>query len=100
MRQRPFRLPGIGRRHGDFDAADAEADLGADFQELEADCAAGCRREPGVGEADAPERAEQHIRHRGEPQPELVGAHRRRRRAVGQEVELAFLDPVPSPARH
>ena len=38
--------------------------------------------------------AEQHISHRGEPQAELVGAHAVRRRAVGEQVELALLDAV------
>ena len=31
---------------------------------------------------------------RGEPEPELVGAHCRGRGAVGEQVALAFLDPV------
>ena len=50
--------------------------------------------ELGVGEADAPERAEQNVGERGEPEPQLVGAHGRRRGAVGEQVALAFLDPV------
>jgi hypothetical protein len=47
---------GTGRGHGDADAPDAEADLGADFQELQADRAAGGAGEPGVGEAEAAQR--------------------------------------------
>ena len=45
-------------------------------------------------EADATQGAEQHIGHRGEPQAELVGPHGGGRGAVGEEVELAFLDAV------
>ena len=30
----------------------------------------------------------------GKPQPQLIGAHGRRRGAVGKQVGLAFLDPV------
>ena len=45
-------------------------------------------------QADPAQRAEQHIGHRGEPQAQLVGAHGGRRGAVGEQVELAFLDAV------
>ena len=44
--------------------------------------------------ADAAQGAEQDVGHRGEPQPQLIGAHRRRRGAVGEQVDLAFLDAV------
>ena len=45
-------------------------------------------------QADAAQRFEQHVGEGGEPQPELVGAHGRRRRAIGEQVELLLLDPV------
>ena len=45
-------------------------------------------------EADAAQGADQDIGHRGEPQAQLVGAHRRGRGAVGEQVELALLDAV------
>jgi hypothetical protein len=38
--------------------------------------------------------ADQHISHRREPQPQLVAAHRLGQGAVGEQVELAFLDAV------
>src|ERR1700731_5282528 len=38
--------------------------------------------------------ADQYIGHRSEPQSQLVGAHRLGRGAVGEQVELAFLDAV------
>ena len=50
--------------------------------------------EQGVGKADPAERAEHDIGHGGEPEAELVGAHGGGRGAVGEQVELAFLDPV------
>jgi hypothetical protein len=50
-----------GRRHGDLDPADAEADLGADLQKLEPDGAAGGGGELGVAEPDPAQRIEQHI---------------------------------------
>ena len=56
--------------------------------------AAGGLGELGVGEADAAQRAEQHIGHGGEPQPQLVGAHGGGRGAVGEQIELALLDAV------
>ena len=43
---------------------------------------------------DTPQRAEQHIGHRSEPQPQLVGPHGLSRGTVSVEVELALLDPV------
>src|SRR5260370_16366568 len=80
--------------HGDLDAADGDADQRADLEEFEADRAAG-----GIGElcrleAEAAQSFEQHISHRGEPQAKLVGPHGGGRRAVGEEIELAFLDAV------
>ena len=50
--------------------------------------------ELGVAQADAAQRLEQHVGHRGEPQPQLVGAHGRGRGAIGEQVELLLLDPV------
>ena len=51
-----FELVGIGagRGHGDLDAADRDADLRSDLQELETDGAAGRGSKPGVSESDAP----------------------------------------------
>ena len=56
--------------------------------------AAGGIGEPGVGKADAPQRANQHIGEGGKPQAQLVGAHGASRGTVGIEVQLALLDPV------
>ena len=64
------------------------------FNSLKRDRATGGFGELGVLEGDAAQRAQQHIGHRGEPQPQLVGAHRLGRGTVGIEVELAFLDAV------
>ena len=50
--------------------------------------------ELGAGEADAAQRRDEHVGHRGEPQPQLVGAHGGGAGAIGEEVELAFLDAV------
>ena len=90
----PFVGPRTGRGEGHFDAAHADLDQRADLQELQADRAAGGLGELGVGEADAAQRAEQDVGHRGEPQAQLVGPHGRRRGAVGEQIGLAFLDAV------
>src|SRR5712675_1283530 len=90
----PVALPRMAGGHGDFDAADGDADQGADLEELEADRAAGGVGQPGRLEADAAHGLEQHIGHRGEPQAKLIGAHGGRRGAVCEEIELAFLDAV------
>ncbi len=89
-----FVLPGTGRGHGEFDSPDTNPDQGADFQQLQPDGGAGGMRELGVGKADAAQRAEQHVGHRGEPQAQLVGAHGIGGGAVGEQIELAFLDAV------
>lgn len=47
-----------------------------------------------VGEADAAQRGEEHVGHRGAPEAALVRPHGLRTRPVGEEVEPARLDPV------
>ena len=81
------------------DTPETAGGLGADLEQLEANGAAGGLGEPGVGETDPAERAEQDIGQGGEPAAELVGAHGGGRGAVGEQVELAFLDPVSPSCR-
>src|SRR5260370_35481 len=90
----PVALQGVAGGHGDLDAADGDADQRADLEELEADRAAGGMGELCRLEAEAAHSFEEHISHRGEPQAKLVGRHGGGRRAVGEEIELAFLDAV------
>ena len=52
-----------GRRHGDLDAADADANQRADLEELEPDGAASRLREVGIVEADAAQGAHQDVSH-------------------------------------
>ena len=56
-----------GRRHGDLDAADADANQRADLEELEPDGAASRLREVGIVEADAAQGAHQDVSHRVKP---------------------------------
>ena len=56
-----------GRRHGDFDAADADANQRTDLEELEPDGAASRLREVGIVEADAAQGAHQDVSHRVKP---------------------------------
>ena len=70
-------LIGKGSGHGQLDAAHASAHQRPDLQELEADGTARGAGELGVLEADAAQGADQDVGHRGEPQPQLVGAYRR-----------------------
>src|SRR5271155_4926356 len=90
----PFVSVGTGRGEGELDAPRADADEGGELEELEPDRAARGLGELRVREADAPERADENIGERGEPEPELVGAHGCGRGSVGEQVALAFLDPV------
>jgi hypothetical protein len=66
--------------------------MGADLQELEPDRAAGGGGELSVAQTDPAQRLEQHIGKGRQPQPELIGAHGRGRRAIGEQVELLLLD--------
>ena len=54
-------LIGVARGHGEFDATYAGANQRPDFQELQADHAAGRFGELGVLQSQAAQRAEQHI---------------------------------------
>jgi len=45
-------------------------------------------------EADAAQGAQENVGEGSKPPPQLIGAHGRRRGAVGEQVGLAFLDPV------
>lgn len=44
-----------------------------------------------MGKTEATQGADQDIRKRGEPQPQLIGAHGVGTGTIGVEVELAFL---------
>ena len=92
--QAPFVGVGTSRGERELDASRADADEAGELEKLEPDRAAGGLGELGVGKADSPDRADENIGERGEPQPQLVGAHRGGRGPVGEQVALAFLDPV------
>ena len=85
-----FGLVCESRGHGELDATHAGAHKRADLEQLEADGAAGGAGELSMSQADAAQGAQQHIGHRGKPQPQLVGAHRFGRGAIGVKVELAL----------
>jgi hypothetical protein len=78
----PFVGVGMGRGEGEFDPAHADADEAGELEEFEADRAACGVGELGMRETDAPDRADQNIGERGEPQPQLIGAHGGGRGAV------------------
>src|SRR5579871_4271414 len=80
----PVALPWMSGGHGDLDAADGDANQGADLEELEADGTAGGVGQLGRLEAEAAQSVEQHIGNRGEPQAELIGPHGGRRGPVGE----------------
>ena len=57
----------------ELDPPQDDGDSGVDLEEFQAQTAAGGNGEPRMGEADAPQGAEQHIGHCGELQAGLVG---------------------------
>ena len=85
---------GAGGGERELHAPYRDGDTRADLEKLLADRAAGGFRKLCASEPDATERAHQHIGKRREPEPQLVRAHCRCGRAVGEHVDLAFLDAV------
>jgi hypothetical protein len=81
-------------RQREPDLPDGEADARADFQERQSNRLALRVRQGRADERESPERVEQEIRDRRAVQPELVRAHRRRARPIGEEHELLLLDPI------
>jgi len=71
----------------DLDPSHADPDQGPQFQQLQPNCPAGGPGELRASQADAAQRTEQDIVRRGEPRPQLVGLHRRRRGAVREQRE-------------
>jgi hypothetical protein len=92
--ERTLALIGIGFGHARQSAADADGDQGADLEQLVADGASGCRGELGVAKAEPTKRLDRVLGKRGEPEPELMGFHGGGRGAIGEQIELHFLDPV------
>lgn len=80
--------------NGYLDAPHGDADPGADLAQFQARAPACGDGQFGVAEADAAQRVQQHTGHGREPQAQLVGPHRARRRTVSERIETAFLDPV------
>src|SRR6266478_6251420 len=85
---------GKGRCHREFDPADADANLGANFEQLQADGAACGVGEASRGQGDAAQRVDKNIGHGGQPKPQLVGAHGAGGGSVGEQIELTFLDAI------
>jgi hypothetical protein len=94
MSENKLVLVRAGRGHRDLDAAHADPHQHADLEQLEADGAAGRAGELRVLESKTPQCADEHISQCSKPQPQLIGAHRGGRGAVGKQIELAFLDAV------
>ena len=94
MRGRKCSLVGTAGRHGEFDAANADGDERADLEQLAADGAAAGLGQVGRLQGDAAQAIKQHISHRGEPQPQLIGLHGGRGGAVGEHIHLTFFDAV------
>src|SRR5271163_1002060 len=98
VQRRPSRRVSVwvgkGRCHREQDSPDAGLHERADLEQLQANRATGRVGEARVDQADAPERAHQHVGERSEPEAQLIGAHRVRGCPVGEQVELTFLDAV------
>src|SRR5271169_4935125 len=71
-----------------------ETRTSADLEQLETDGGAVGLGELRVLEGDAAQGAEENVGEGGEPPTQLIAAHGRRRGAVGEQIELAFLDAV------
>jgi len=92
----PAELPLVGTAgsHGDLDAADRGGDLGADLEQFESDGTDGGAGQAGGLQRSAAQALHQHIGERGHQEPELIGAEGAGGGAIGEQVELLFLDAV------
>src|SRR5882757_7317083 len=81
---------GVGKRrcHRELDPTDADADMGANFEQLQADGAACSVGESGRGQGDAAQRADQDIGNREKQKAQLVGAQGVGGVSVGKQIEL------------
>ena len=87
-------LVGTRLAHRQLHASDADGDEGSDLQESQADRIGAGSCHCGVFQSDTPQRVHQHVRGRGEPQPQLIGAERSAGESIGKQIELRFLDAV------
>ena len=94
MRGRKCSFVGTAGGQGEFDTANADGDERTDLEQLAADGAAAGVGQIGRLQGDAAQAIKQHISHRGEPQPQLIGLHGGGGGAVGEQIHLAFLDAV------
>src|SRR4051794_6103184 len=93
--ERPLALPRAAGRHGKLDPPHRDADQRTDLEQLQPDRPAGRFGELRVREPDPAQGTKQHVSHRREPQPELVGSHGPARGPVSEQVGLALLYAVP-----
>ena len=80
------RLIRTRRRERELYAAHACRDQRADLQQLQPDGAARRARQFGADQTDTPQRRHHNVGEGGEPVSQLIGAHRRRAGAAGEQV--------------
>ena len=73
---------------------DTDPNLPPNLQQFEADRLALRLRPRGPLQSDTPQRVQQVIGHRGEPQPQLIALDEVRRGPIGKQLQLLFLDPI------
>ena len=83
-----------GFAHRQPHAPDAHGDHGADLQEPQPDRVGAGACQTRTGEPDASQGMHQHVGGRGQPQTQLVGAERRGREPVSEQIQLRLLDAV------
>jgi hypothetical protein len=86
-------LVGTARADREMDAAHADAHLGAELEELEADGLHSSAGELGMFERDTAHGVDEDVSHGREVEAQLIGLHGGGGRAVGKELEL-FADAV------
>src|SRR5580704_18493376 len=88
VRHGEFDLDGTAGGDGEMDAPDACSDLRAELEKLQADGVDGSVCELGMFEADTAHGIDEHVSHRREIEPDLIGAEAVGGGAVGEEFEL------------
>ena len=94
MNAREERGVGTAARQGEPHVAHGDSEPGPDLQQREPDCLTLRPCEGGADESEPSQRVEQKIGDGRAVQPELIRAHRRGARSIGEEHHLLLFDSV------
>ena len=87
-------MVGTAGRHGDLDATDRGGDLSADLEQFQSNGTNSSPGQAGRSQRPSAQGLHQHIGEGSHQEPELIGSEGVGGGAIGEQVELLFLDSV------